>query len=104
MHVRGLQNTTASMVVSAGRDGIHVRAALGNPCVSVFVPLRFGAPGPAFLSSEATWWRFARLRDRVEQDAATLSPIRAVLGPVEAALTPAADLAGLDAALTTLGV
>jgi hypothetical protein len=107
MHVRGLQNTTASMVVTVDRRGVAIRAALGNPCVSVYVPLAFGAPVPGLLRSEAAWWRFARLRDRVEQDGAALAGIRGVLAPVEAALTHRADTdptAAVDAALTTLGV
>jgi len=84
---------------------IHVRAALGNPCVSVYASLVLERPVPPMLGAEATWWRFARLRDRIEADASTLGPIRSVLGPVEAALTdPSGSLDVLDAALTTLGV
>jgi secernin len=108
MHVVGYQNTTASMVVAVppgDAPDIRVWAALGNPCVSIYVPVTFGAPVPPVLGREATWRRFGRLRDRVEADPDALGAIRAVLTPVEAALGGAiADEAALDAALTTLGV
>jgi dipeptidase len=107
MHVRGVQNTTASMVlrVSPGADpAIRVYAALGNPCVSVYVPITFAAAVPDLLGSEATWWRFARLRDRVERDATAMGPIREVLGPIECALDSVPQTRILDDALTTLGV
>jgi secernin len=109
MHVRGHQATTASMIVAAPRDPtapIRLWALLGNPCVSVYVPMQVGEPVPAPLGDATTWRRFARLRDAVDQDAAALGRIRAVLGPVEAASVDRAtpDLPALDAALTTLGV
>jgi hypothetical protein len=108
MHVVGHQNTTASMVVvvPAGHaPGIRVWAALGNPCVSVYAPIGFGHAVPSLLGDEAMWWRFARLRDRVEADPGAIGRIRAVLAPVEAALVRAgANLSALDTALTTLGV
>jgi secernin len=88
MHVRGQQNTTASMVVAVAPGappGIRIWAALGNPCVSVYLPFAFGAPVPGPVGDEHTWWRFARLRDRVEQDPAAITAIRAALAPVEAA-------------------
>ena len=58
MHARGQQNTTASMVVTVGEE-IHLRAALGNPCVSAYVPWSFASSVPAPLGDETTWWRFA---------------------------------------------
>jgi dipeptidase len=106
MHVRGEQNTTASMVVSVTDDGaVGARAALGNPCVSVYVPVAMNAPAPAVLADETIWWRFARLRDRVERNGDELATVRGVLGPVEAALgATTTEPALLDAALTSLGV
>jgi hypothetical protein len=108
MHVVGQQNTTASMVVAVSvghAPGIRVWAALGNPCVSVYVPVGFGRAAPSLLGDAFTWWRFARLRDRVEADPGAIGGIRAVLAPVEAALARAgADPSALDTALATLGV
>jgi hypothetical protein len=106
MHVRGLQNTTASMVATVDADGITLRAALGNPCASVYVPVPFGAPIPAVLASETSWLRFARLRDRVERDVRELAGIRAALAPVEAALAHdrgTDPTVAVDTALATLG-
>jgi hypothetical protein len=108
MHVVGHQCTTASMVVAVpagAAPGIRVWAALGNPCVSVYVPVGFGEAVPSILRDEAAWWRFAKLRDRVDADPLAIREIRAALAPVEVALArAAADPATLDAALTTLGV
>jgi secernin len=109
MHVVGMQNTTASMVVEVPRRGdptaIRIRAALGNPCVSVYVPVAFDDAVPAVLGDEAVWWRFARLRDRVEADPVSISEIRDTLMPVEDALAAGdTDPSDLDAALTALGV
>jgi len=102
MHVRGYQATTAAMVADLDADpDAPARAwvALGSPCASVFVPV-FPPLVPAALASEATWWRFARLRDRVEADPDALGAVRAVLAPVEAELWDGADAAasGTDAA------
>ncbi len=105
MHVTGLQNTTASMVVEVPPLGAPViRAALGNPCVSVYVPFAADDPVPEVLGDEATWWRFARLRDRVETDPEGIAEVRARLAPVEIALADGdADPSSVDAALTALG-
>jgi hypothetical protein len=123
MHVRGRQATTASMITELRDDGAPARAwlALGSPCVSVYVPAFLPAL-PAELADARQWHRFARLRDRVEADAAALEPVQAVLAPVEAALWDEADelaVSGdvtamtsfakrayepVDAALATLGV
>lgn len=125
MHIRDYQATTASMVAELAEDPeLPDRAwvALGSPCTSVYVPVfpPFGVP--AGLAREDSWRRFAALRDRVEIDADTLGPVRAVLGPVEADLWDAADAAAatgraapvddylasawanVDGALTRLGV
>ncbi len=110
MHVVGLQNTTASMVVAVGsgtgsEPGIRAWAALGNPCVSAYVPVPFGAPVPTVLGDEALWRRLAQLRDRVEQDPARIAEVRAALAPIEASLgRPGADPDALGRALTGLGV
>jgi hypothetical protein len=109
MHVAGLQNTTASMVVAVGVDEhdagprIRVWAALGNPCVSVYVPVPFGGPVPPMVGTEDAWWRVARLRDRIERDPGALAELRAALSPVEAALADGADATGWDRVLAGLG-
>jgi secernin len=94
LHARGYMATAASMVAELPADPaapLRAWVALGSPCASVFVPV-FPPEGvaPAF-AEEATWRRFAALRDRVEADGAALEVIRAVLGPLEAALWSAAD-------------
>jgi secernin len=108
MHVPGVQATTASMIVRVPRRGgpIGIWAALGNPCVSVYVPISFGAPVPAALGSATTWARFAALRDRVDRDGSALGPIRTALEPLETALLSGAalDVSALDAALASLDV
>ena len=104
MHLTGVQATTSSMITWLPRDpGQALRSwvAPGNPCVSVFVPT-FGVDGLApELADGATWDRFRRLRDRVEQARATegdggsaaLTRIRSVLGPIETELWDEADRA-----------
>lgn len=107
MHVRGFQATTASMVASVPAGSTpQVWVALGNPCVSVFVPLLDVHTVPRLLSDPATWSRFALLRDRVDTDPGALADVRAVLGPVERRLwaEPTPHLEGVDAALAVLGV
>ena len=111
MHVVGTQNTTASMVAAVARDaddgrGIRIWAAAGNPCVSAYVPVPFGGPIPHPLADEATWWRLARLRDRVEQDPAAITDVRKALAPFEAATSAGAEPGpdALDRALAGLGV
>jgi dipeptidase len=84
MHVRGVQNTTASMVVEVPRhDPPVIWAALGNPCVSVYVRFAADGPVPEILGDEGTWWRFAQLRDRVEADPDAICEIRDALEPIE---------------------
>ena len=93
MHIKGVSNTTAAMVCDLPQDPaqpVRVWAALGNPCVSVFVPFMF-PDVPEVLSDPSVWERFAVLRDRVERDAAELAPIRSVLGPLEGSLRDGED-------------
>jgi hypothetical protein len=75
---------------------------------------------PDALGHDASWRRFAALRDRVEADDGALVEVRSVLGPLETELWAEADdvaadpsarerfVAGtwsrVDVALTTLGV
>ncbi len=84
--------TTASMIVDLRADGgpTRVWACLGNPCVSVYVPMFPPAAVPE-LADEKQWHRFARLRDRVETDPDAFEEVRATLAPVEAELWAAAD-------------
>lgn len=124
MHVRGLQATTASMIVAIPQDpGAAIRAwcALGSPCVSVYVPGFLSVGMPPALADPDTWTRFATLRDRAEASDTTLAEIHRVLAPVEAQLWSAAGaiedgdtdaqrafvataFAPVDAALVALGV
>ena len=94
MHVRGVQATTASMITTLSRDrseAPRIWAALGSPCVSVYVPIFPACGVVAALSDPSTWSRFARLRDRVERDGAALPAIRSRLAEVEARLWAEAD-------------
>lgn len=81
MHLRGYQNTTSSIIAELGEE-TRVWAALGQPCVSVYVPATIcGAPSE--LGQAETWQAFAALRDRVEADDGALAEIRSVLDPAE---------------------
>ena len=86
--------TAASLIAilpSAVAEGAPVRAfaALGSPCVSIYVPLfpRTAAGPPPYvpreLSNEAMWRAADNLRQRVEADPAAIGAIREVLDPVE---------------------
>jgi secernin len=93
MHLRGLQNTTASMITElpANPDRpLRAWVAPGQPCVSVYIPV-FPPHVPAALSDSATWHAFEALRDRVERDANALTEIRAVFAPIESQLWLEAD-------------
>ncbi len=102
MHVRGFQATAASLLADVPADPaapLRAWVALGNPCVSAYVPV-FPAPAQggvaALLADEATWWRFHALRRRVEDahdagDDDALVAVRAVLGPLEDELWDEAD-------------
>ncbi|MEX0663195.1 MAG: C69 family dipeptidase [Acidimicrobiia bacterium] len=121
-HIRTVQATTASMVAELSADAdVPLRAwfALGSPCTSVYLPT-FPPSVAEPLAETETWHRFARLRDRVEENGTVLAEIRAVLAPLETALWEEADEAApdpkerstfaarawpaVDAALTRLGV
>jgi hypothetical protein len=103
--------TTASMIADIATDGSwRAWACLGNPCVSVYVPVFPAAVAPE-LEDPAQWERFARLRDAVEREPERLASVRAVLDPVEQELwddaeklTAASYFAPVDAALHRLGV
>jgi secernin len=77
LHLTGVQATTAALIVSIPRrpapdQPIRAWAALGSPCVSLFVPFfpfdptSDGRGGLGLLSDDRAWQRFATLRDRVE--------------------------------------
>jgi dipeptidase len=85
--------TTASMIAEL-RPSAPPRAwmSLGNPCMSVYVPCFPPAVAPELADAEQ-WRRFARLRDRVEEEPAQLANVRALLAPVEAELWAEADAA-----------
>lgn len=89
MHIRDVSATTAAMVCELGEE-IRIWAALGSPCVSVFVPFVF-PDVPAILSDPAVWARFAALRDRVERDPAALDGVRSALEPIERNLWTGSD-------------
>jgi hypothetical protein len=94
MHLPQRSVTAASLIAilpSAVAEGAPVRAfaALGSPCVSIYVPLfpRTAAGPPPYvpreLSNEAMWRAADNLRQRVEADPAAIGAIREVLDPVE---------------------
>jgi hypothetical protein len=118
MHLRSWEATAASMVAELPADPdepTRAWAALGSPCVGVYVPLfpdeRDPATGaslvPAVLADPACWHRVDALRLRVEAardgdddlGVEVLAAVRATLGPLEDALWDEADdLAGRSAA------
>ncbi|MEX2393657.1 MAG: C69 family dipeptidase [Actinomycetota bacterium] len=96
MHIHGASVTTAAMVCELPEDPtvpVRAWAALGSPCVSVFVPFDPAIGVPSVLGEESAWHRFATLRDRVEADPDALAEIRSVLRPLEEELDadPSAD-------------
>lgn len=123
MHIPGYQATTAAMVCSIPAEGARPRVwgCLGSPCCGVYVPFLF-PDAPAVLADRSTVARFAALRELVESDHSRLAEVRRVLDPLEAelwarfdetvdhpeapavAVTGERAAAGIDAALTTLGV
>jgi hypothetical protein len=106
MHIRDFEATTASMVAELPHDPLRdgprrAWVALGNPCASVFVPVAAPSPStpgavPAPLAREGSARRFAALSRAAETDVTTLETVRAVLGPLEAALWDEADDLGPD--------
>ena len=106
MHIRDFEATTSSMVAELPPDGAgptRVWVALGNPCASVFVPVRppspstRSAPVPGPLAQEVPARRFGALGRAAETDAGILEAVRAVLGPLEAELWDEADALEADA-------
>lgn len=94
MHVRAYMATAAAMVAELSADEeapLRAWVALGSPCASVFVPVFPPEGVPPALADAATWWRFARLRDRVEAHEEGPAAVRGALAPVEAALWASAD-------------
>jgi secernin len=99
MHLPGYRATTSAMVAELhGNPSAPQRAWLapGSPCVSVFVPVFPPDRIPAALSTEATWRRFAALRDQVEAEPASLAEVRSVLAPLEYELWSEGDEVGDD--------
>lgn len=99
MHLRGFEATAASAIAELdGGEVVRAWAALGSPCVSVYIPVFIDGDGPVVppvLADPATWTRFDQLRAGVEatHDAAgpeasrqALARIRDELGPLEAEL------------------
>ena len=107
MHVRGYQATAASMICHLPRDPaepVRAWAAVGSPCVSVYMPVAEGPP--AALADPATWARVDRLREHVEDNPARLADIRAALDDVESRIWDETDgdaaWEQVDAVLVTL--
>jgi secernin len=119
------QATTASLFVDLTEsEQPHRRlwCALGNPCLSVYLPLFMSAPVPVALSEEYTWRRFAALRAQTERDDQRYDIASATLRRLEGQIWERADEAAVahaddaitryqtqvwaevDAALTGLGV
>jgi hypothetical protein len=92
MHVRGHDITSASMIAELRTDDglTRVWACLGNPCVGVYIPV-FPPAVPVEMQDERQWERFARLRERVDNEGDALGEIRAALAPVESDLWDEAD-------------
>jgi len=103
LHMADSPVTTASMVALVPVDpGIPARAwvALGNPCVSVYVPVPVPSatsrpPLPKLVGEPGMWQRFAAVRDAVGTDAGALGSVREELDGVETSLWEEAE--GLDA-------
>lgn len=107
MHLRNWEATTGAIVAELHQDPEVVpRAwvALGNPCVSIFVPVFPPDASPAVLADPRTWGAFDRLKraadaaaDRAaaagdpDRGLAVLATIRDHLGPVERTLWDEAD-------------
>ncbi len=112
-HVPGVAVTAASMIVDLTADTTVIRACVGSPCASVYVPFSFDVV-PDTLGREATWRRFDALRQRAESSVADLAAIRGELAPVESTWWDDADHGSapdagtvdraLDDLLTSLGV
>lgn len=99
MHLGRHQATTASMIAELPADPalpVRVWAALGSPCVSIFVPCLAPAVAPGEMARAETWARFAGLARATEGDpevwSAAVGPLRAV----EAELWAEADALGTE--------
>jgi secernin len=101
MHLRGYQNTTSSMIAELPEDpDVPLRAwvALGNPCMSIYVPVFPPRAVPGELADPGVWSRFAALRDWAEQEPDALAEIHGVFGPLEAELWAESDAVAHDLA------
>ncbi len=84
MHRRDSHSQTTASMIAELRKATPPRAwvSLGNPCSSVYVPCFPPAVAPELADAEQ-WWRFARLRDRVEASPERLADVRVVLTAVD---------------------
>ncbi len=88
-----LMSTTASMVVTLGRDVGPIAAwvAIGSPCVSVYLPYYLDGTLPGVVSRggkdpspDTPWWAFRSLLTRVETDpGGTAAAVRAYWDTLE---------------------
>lgn len=96
MHLGRHQATTAAMVVDLPADPeapVVAWAALGSPCVSVFVPCLAPDVAPVAMSQVESWERLARLARSTETSPELWARVSASLRAVEAELwAEAADL------------
>ena len=99
MHLGRHQATTASMVVDLPADTaapVRVWAALGSPCVSIYVPCLAPDVAPVAMAEVETWERFADLARTTERDPVAWADVSARLRPIEAELWEEADALGSD--------
>ena len=95
MHVRDYQTTAASMIVELPAQHrvtfgdrhdpyqVQVWAALGSPCVSIYVPI-IAPIAPATLGELEVWRSFDALRVLAEGAPTAAAQIRAAWAPIEA--------------------
>jgi secernin len=104
LHAGETAVTTASMVAVVPADPevpARAWAALGSPCVSVYVPLpaptaTSPSPLPPLVANPGTWHRFEAVRDDVGSDSGALGIVRDELDSVEDALWEESDTLGTD--------
>jgi len=85
MHAGAIGQTTASMIVELGTDVDELTTcwvALGNPCMSVYLPMFPEAHVPEALliggkepSKDSAWYRFKHLSELVSADVAKNAPL-----------------------------
>ena len=85
MHAGAIGQTTSSMIVELGADEDEMTVcwvALGNPCMSVYLPVfpEADIPEPLLVggkepSNESAWFRFKRLAELVAKDFEKNAPI-----------------------------